>query len=178
MNYINKRLDELWEDICKIHLLTKHYLLLGEEISDENDMFLQPLKEHRDAYDHIIRVYGADLNNNITSSINKYKIDNMIKAIGHEYRAYFDTADWLSMICRRKIRLLVMNYNSAQKFPEYLEAKEQLLLIPEKIAQLREEKDIGNNKALIKEVEQYSLILDSLLDINKRLSFKIFNLQQ
>ena len=47
-----------WDNICKIYFLTKHYLILSEEISDDFDTFLQPIKEHRDAFDHIARVYG------------------------------------------------------------------------------------------------------------------------
>mgnify|MGYP003413862528 FL=1 len=47
-----------WDSICQIYFLTKHYLLLAEELSDDFDTFLQPVKEHRDAFDHVARVYG------------------------------------------------------------------------------------------------------------------------
>ena len=47
-----------WNVICEIYFLTKHYLIISEEISEDFETFLQPLKEHRDAFDHIVRAYG------------------------------------------------------------------------------------------------------------------------
>ena len=40
-------MDQYWKEISKNHLLTKHYLLLAEEKGEE--IFIQPIKEHRDA---------------------------------------------------------------------------------------------------------------------------------
>lgn len=87
-----------WDNICKIYFLTKHYLLLSEELSEDFDTFLQPIKEHRDAFDHIARVYGYKMLDRKVDNIEKYREDNMKKAVGHAYRAFFDTADWLSYI--------------------------------------------------------------------------------
>ena len=52
-------LSSHWKQLCELHSRTKHYLLIAEELSEEGDVFLQPLKEHRDAYDHIIRAQSA-----------------------------------------------------------------------------------------------------------------------
>ena len=62
------KFEEFWIDICKIHLFTKHYLLLAEELSEEGELFLQPLKEHRDAYDHVVRVYADRKSTRLNSS--------------------------------------------------------------------------------------------------------------
>ena len=35
------------------------YLLTAEEISENGDALIQPLKEHRDAYDHIVRIFAS-----------------------------------------------------------------------------------------------------------------------
>lgn len=80
--------EDYWENICKIHSLTKHYLLLSEELSLEGNSFIQPLKEHRDAYDHVIRVYAMKNNISNMKKSNEYMEKNMSKALGHEYRAF------------------------------------------------------------------------------------------
>ena len=165
MNNLNAH----WNNICKIYFLTKHYLLLSEELSDDFDTFLQPLKEHRDAFDHIIRVYGYKMLEKKMDDIDKYQEDNMKKAIGHTYRAFFDTADWLSYICRKKIREIVSRYNKEQiseRYDKYEDVKKKLVEIPKQIAQIRENKDLSDNESvLIEEVASYSEILDQLIGI-------------
>lgn len=161
------KFEEFWNDICKIHLFTKHYLLLAEELSSEGELFLQPLKEHRDAYDHVIRVYAAKNHINEAGDSEAYMQKNMSKALGHEYRAFFDTADWLTLICREKINSLLQGKTRCdieKKYPDYKELKRMLLSLPDEIAQLRENKDIGKNGTnVLNEVDQYVKILEKLL---------------
>lgn len=158
-----------WDNICKIYFLTKHYLLLSEELSEDFDTFLQPLKEHRDAFDHIARVYGYNMLDKKVDNIEKYREENMNKAVGHTYRAFFDTADWLSYICRKKIRVLLSNYTKAQileRYENYESVKMILENIPKEIAQIRNNKDLSDDETvLIEEVDQYSAILNRLLEI-------------
>lgn len=166
---------EYWDNICQIYFLTKHYLLLAEELSNEFDTFLQPLKEHRDAFDHVARVYGYRfLQNNDITNTDEYCSANMRKAVGHVYRAFFDTADWLSYICRQKIRLLIGDKKREEivaKYPEYDELRRKLELIPEKVADIRQNKDVSDDSAtLVKEVKEYRLILDDLLAMRTTLS--------
>ena len=63
-----------WDSICQIYFLTKHYLLLAEELSDDFDTFLQPVKEHRDAFDHVARVYGYKFLQNDIKDIDTYYV--------------------------------------------------------------------------------------------------------
>ena len=158
-----------WDNICKIYFLTKHYLLLSEELSEDFDTFLQPLKEHRDAFDHITRVYGYSMQKKPVEDVEKYREDNMKKAVGHTYRAFFDTADWLSYVCRKNIRQTLSIYTKDQileKYTEYEYARKRLDEIPIEIAQIRKNKDLSDDeKELIAEVDQYSKILNELLDI-------------
>lgn len=158
-----------WDNICKIYFLTKHYLLLSEELSEDFDTFLQPLKEHRDAFDHITRVYGYSMQKKTVEDVEKYREDNMKKAVGHTYRAFFDTADWLSYVCRKNIRQTLSRYTKEQildKYTEYEYARKRLDEIPIEIAQIRKNKDLSDDeKELIAEVDQYAKILNELLDI-------------
>lgn len=171
------KFEEYWLDICKIHLFTKHYSLLAEELAPDGEIFLQPLKEHRDAYDHVIRVYATKNHLNEVSDTDEYMQKNMSKALGHEYRAFFDTADWLTLICRERINQLLQGQTRADieaRYPDYKELKKMLLDLPAEITQLREKKDIGKDTtAALNEVDQYVKILDKLLCYCKELSIAI-----
>ena len=103
-----------FNDMSQVHMYTKHYLLISEEISEEGVTFLQPLKEHRDAYDHLMRIFSIPIKKAEEKDIEKYKLDNVKKAFGHEYRAFFDTADWFTYICRKYIRE-ELSFNAKKK---------------------------------------------------------------
>ena len=171
------KFEKIWNDICKIHLFTKHYLLLAEELSTDGDLFLQPLKEHRDAYDHIIRVYATKEKINNVENSDLYMQTNMSKALGHEYRAFFDTADWLTLICREKINKLLENISRNEielLYPNYKEFRKMLLSLPNEIATLRENKDVGKkDDSFLGVVDNYVEILDKLLTYYKELVIAI-----
>lgn len=108
----NKEAQDYWVKICILHNITKKYLLLTEEICETGQLFLQPLKEHRDAYDHIIRTFSIDIKQ-LPENFNRqdYVLKNLNKAYGHEYRAFFDTADWLTYNLRQIIRIRIESMN-------------------------------------------------------------------
>ena len=93
----NDEIGLLWKKIYQLHQKTKIYLLTAEEISENGDALIQPLKEHRDAYDHIVRIF-ASTTKKVPEGYDYYSYikGNLEKAYGHEYRAFFDTADWLN----------------------------------------------------------------------------------
>lgn len=168
-----KRLDKLG----KIHKYTKHYLLLAEELSEDGVAFLQPMKEHRDAYDHLVRVLSlhmrvADLPDDF--DYHYYVDDNLKKSYGHEYRAFFDTADWLTFICRKSIRETLSfatkrkMYISKYGEKDFEETRKFINNVPFDIAKYREKKDISN-VALLEEVEEYKVTLDKLIEIYKKI---------
>lgn len=154
-----------WNNICEIYFLTKHYLILSEEFSDDFDTFLRPIKEQRDAFDHIARVYGYSFLNEPIQNVELYQRENMKKALGHIYRAFFDTADWMTYICRRKIREMLNGHTKEEilaKYPQYEVVKQKLIDVPKAIAEIRQNKDINDDQGLIKEVSKYKVILDDL----------------
>ena len=55
----NDEIGLLWKKDISITSKTKIYLLTAEEISENGDALIQPLKEHRDAYDHVVRILQA-----------------------------------------------------------------------------------------------------------------------
>ena len=159
--------------MAQIHKYTKHYLLLAEELSENGESFLQPLKEHRDAYDHMMRIFSLHLRmNDLSDDFNfqLYVNENIKKAYGHEYRAFFDTADWLTFICRKKIRE-TLTYKAKQKQyivkygeQDFNELKVFINKLPYDIAMYRETKDISNT-TLLQEVKSYKNTLDQLLEV-------------
>lgn len=162
-----------WDLLCQIHAYTKKYFLLAEEYNIEMRTFLQPMKEQRDAFEHVVRAYGKML----TSPEEKDYIEkNMDKAIGHEYRAFFDALDFLTVSIRKRISDELATYTYKEIIdiePAYQEIRKNLVCLPEQICELRNRKDIGNKDELLKLVLQYSEIADSLLNFYKEISEKI-----
>lgn len=101
----NDEIGLLWKKIYQLHQKTKIYLLTAEEISENGDALIQPLKEHRDAYDYIVRIF-ASTSKKVPEGYDYYSYikGNLEKAYGHEYRAFFDTADWLAYNLRHNLR--------------------------------------------------------------------------
>ena len=157
-------------EMSHIHMYTKHYLLIAEELSSEGVTFLQPLKEHRDAYDHISRIIALSLKENFKNDNDRYTyiLDNVKKAFGHEYRAFFDMADWFTYICRKYIREELTHKAVRKIYKEkfdFDDAKKFINELPMNIAKFREEKDVSNEQPILEEVLEYKEGMDKLLEI-------------
>lgn len=165
-------INDTWEILCKIHILTKHYTLLAEEYNISTKAFLQPMKEQKDAYEHIIRAYTRKCEKQALSEDDEsYMIKNIEKAIGHEYRAYFDTIDYLTLCLRELLakELDGVSYNDIiEVCPKYDEYKKLLIEIPERIASYRELKDIGSSE-MLKYASDYGKAVDDLISCYKYL---------
>ncbi len=158
-------------EISQIHMYTKHYLLIAEELSEEGVAFLQPLKEHRDAYDHFSRIFALSLKKDDTNCHEEkeaYILDNIKKAFGHEYRAFFDMADWFTYICRKYIREELSNKIKRKKYQEkydFEDTKKFINQLPFYIAEFRERKDVSKEQPILEEVLKYKNIMDRLLEL-------------
>ena len=71
----NDEIGLLWKKIYQLHQKTKIYLLTAEEISENGDALIQPLKEHRDAYDHIVRIFASTTKKVPEKGIDEYSKD-------------------------------------------------------------------------------------------------------
>ncbi len=127
--------SDKWSKIVQLHRATKTLTLLSEEHElKEWRKFLQPAMEEVHALEHIMRAKAAELGfladlepDNKLGYIEK----NLDKAIGHLYRAFFDTADWLSVIIRQKIITALETYDNrciTAVIPEYYKEKLEKLL--------------------------------------------------
>lgn len=165
-------ISQYFDEMSQVHMYTKHYLLISEELSEEGVAFLQPLKEHRDAYDHLARIFALPLKANEHVNPENYILENVKKAVGHEYRAFFDMADWFTYLCRKYIRE-ELSYNAKKKkyeerYTDYDAVKSFINEVPFLIARYREEKDVGDHKTIFNEVLDYKNTMDQLLRIYKR----------
>lgn len=176
--------DEIWKRIIIVHQYSKDLLLKGEEINLKLDGFIQPFKEQRDALEHIIRVQAAKYNivSDIEEDKEKYISGNLEKVLGHEYRAFFDIADWVSI----NIRVNVTNFMSpytpeciTKAFPSYYaDIRPQIEKANLEIAKIRCDKDIPKNDNIIPSVEKYHAIIDKLIEISSNISIYIPQLEE
>lgn len=170
-----KELQSRWETLCQIHILTKHYTLLAEEFGFSMKAILQPIKEQRDAYEHIIRAYTRLLEDEKQGI--DYASKNLDKAIGHEYRAFFDSIDYLTIIIREKLYkdLSPYDYTSIKSvYQDYDVLKQMLVDIPIQIANFRKNKDIGNSN-MLRYAKEYGDLMCKLLIHYKTVSTEILD---
>lgn len=179
-----------WFKIIKLYSTTKTLTILAEEHEPEEwKKFLQPAMEEGYALAHIMRAKAAKLGFSEDlepDSKPGYIEKNLDKAIGHFYRAFFDTADWLSVIMRQKIINALKTYDNiciTSVMPEYYQTiRPNIEKINSEIAKIREDKDIGKddseNTALIDQVDGYKEKLDNLLTYHKTIITKLPALEQ
>lgn len=163
---INKTNDKKLKEIILLHNVTKHFILLGEETDANFNSYIQPLKEFRDAYDHLMRAFRI-----VLFKDNKYGDDyvelQISKALEHEYRAFFDVADWFSIICRSVAQKAIegKEHHITDVCGKYSKYREYAILLngaSSKIAEMREAKDVGGD--ITSTVNDYKNFLISLHD--------------
>lgn len=143
---------------------------IRNKIRKENNLENKHVVGH--AYDHVIRTFSIDLKK-VPEDVDckLYVKKNLEKAYGHEYRAFFDTADWLSYNLRKSIRERLRKMSKREK-KEFIQRSggeaflERMNQYPFKVAEMRGDKDIGmaSNDSPIRE---YQNILDEMIAIYK-----------
>jgi hypothetical protein len=177
-----EELDGLWKKIVEIHNHTKAHIIYCEEVGLDHKTFLQPRNELCNALEHIIRAKAFKLGmNTVTPDFpNAYEKDSLDKALGHEYRAFFDVCDWLAITLRTKIREALEKYPHdviSQVIPNYYsEIRPKLEGISERISVIRMSKDIKGD--LLGEIRQYNEILRELKEFSSSLSTKASSLDE
>lgn len=169
--------NEKLAQVVQLHGHAKQLLLLAEENEIEGYKdFLQPVLEQRSALDHIVRAFSVELNI-ITDQEPGYIKMNLDKACGHLYRAFFDVADWLSILLREKITKLMHPYSNeciTSVAPEYYNTiVPNIEQLNQDIARIRNTKDIAAHGSIIQHVEEYTSIIQSILEDYKSLVPKI-----
>jgi hypothetical protein len=174
--------DELWRKIVEIHNHTKVHLIYCEERGIDHNTFIQPRNELCNALEHIVRAKCNELGMGESGKVaaDNYERDSLDKALGHEYRAFFDVCDWLSIILREEIQNALGAYTPEviQKvIPDYYSGiRPQLDGIPLQIAEIRAKKDIKGD--VLSEVREYDVILSQIKRFRAGISAKIPALEE
>lgn len=178
----------LWPSIVQLHNQTKDIFARAEEMElHEFRSFLQPISEHRHAYEHLVRAKANEYGLDGDPLDVAYQIKSLRRCLGHEYRAFFDCADWYGVVLRERIHA-ELRFFSPQAlnsvFPEwYATHKIRVVEINEAIAKIRTEKDIARERnpdestecgpEVIPEVEAYRKDLDELEQIYRTVLQKL-----
>lgn len=160
---------EKWTRLVEIHNHAKSIFLCAEEFDPEFLDFVQPVMELRNGFEHIIRAKAAELGVNGEADAKRpdYIPQSLDKAIGHEYRAFFDAADWFSVCIRDRITKTLDQYSHehiAAVLPDYYaKLRPHIDQTSREIAEIRGSKDIAKDKDLLAEVASYRAAIDKLL---------------
>lgn len=171
--------EKFWKDSCQLYNQTKKYLLLIEEIEPQHATIMQPIKEQRDALDHIVRAYSlfeeiinckddkqkAIIAKNLTEEFNRAK--------SHLERAINDCADILSIILREKIAAYLSEFSYKEivsVWTNYPKERKFLIRVDEKISELRN-RDINNYQVALND---YNAIIDRLKTIYYKVTEEIY----
>ena len=169
--------EEKWDLIIEVHNWTKALILDAEEIDPRHEFFWPPLVQQRDALDHIVRAQRAALHPDQAQVKGEEEAPNYVvmqldKALGHAYRAFFDVADWFSIIMRERISEVVSQYSRPallEVMPNYsTEVESRVDDICAAIAKCRMDKDIGGSM-ITGNVQTYTKIIEELSEILRRL---------
>ena len=161
--------NEYWERIFYVHLKTKELYILAEEYGSELQTFFLPINSLKNAYENIIHVCANDYiaRTGNADSNKKYVIDNLRTALGHECKAFFDTADFLSILLRKKIAECLNGFTYPQiasVWDDYNTVRLQLIQINQEISDIRNRKSDTNDYYIDEDVEKYYFETKNLLD--------------
>lgn len=162
-----------WGNIYQLHQITKKYLLIAEEVCTDGVALIQPLKEHRDAYDHVVRTFASTCKE-VKDGVDyrSYVIENLNKAYSHEYRAFYDTADWLAYNLRKELRIKIEQipyFKRRKEIESYDEVAKKLNEYPFKGASLRDEKDVTSETAA-NGLKEYISYLEEIIELYKSIT--------
>ena len=192
----SQNLDDLYRAIVEVHNEAKGLFLLAEETEPHRfRSFLQPSNELRHAYEHAIRAKANEFGQDKGPVDPDYQNRSLKRTLGHEYRAFFDWADWLSVILRERIQNTLKPYNNAcivEVLPDYYPTiKPRIMEISKSIAKIRGDKDIARREeeepspdeiekdpAVLSEIREYKKMVAELWDIHKKMIKAVPSLEE
>lgn len=168
-----------WEKYNYVYNKQKELCILSEEYDNELCTFVQPIKEQKDSLDHITRAY-KDYYDGIAgkNSTDKNIEDNLDKALGHIFRAYYDTADFFSIVIRRTLSMHLQQFTYKQiitVWREYEDNRRWLVTFPTLMAGLRNNKGINSSFNDIKEkVDEYYKPIEHLFELFNTFMLEVY----
>jgi hypothetical protein len=160
----NERFRQTLEELGVIYSKTKGYILRAEEVDPESRSNLAIFKEQRDALDHVMRALGEFFDkgdeaneDNLCGHINN--------AIGHMFRAAYDTLDGTGVSYKFRLRDLLSGISSkaiSAVYPGYYTTVVPALnKIDGTIAEHRKHKD-EQRSVKIQDLDGYCATIETL----------------
>jgi hypothetical protein len=159
--------------LADAYIQAKALVLYAEEIDPSARSNIQPIKELRDAYDHIMllaisKAYPHEAGRKLTQ---EECLGNIEKAIGHVYRASFDALDGVVLSLKELIARELCRFPAdilSQVLPDYWDIKIELQRLVDQVAKYREQKSLseGRNELLdkyFKDVDRIRRVYDRIL---------------
>ena len=156
---------ELQRKAVELYIRVKGMYILAEETTPGFMDFLQPVFEINRGFDHMSRVIAAETGLTVPDDPETYINENLKKATGHFYRAYFDITDWLSMNLRESVAEEFDGFSHsciAEVAPEYYsEIAPAIEETSKRIAEIRNKKDVGN-AGTVTLMEDYAEVIETM----------------
>lgn len=150
---------ELWDAYSDY----KKLFIQAEELLEEMRFFVAPMLEHRDALDHMMRYLQKTVQRDETAK--EEALDELKKAIDHEYRAFFDVADYICITVRSRIFDSIKHtpkWRIRSKWTTYSEDRRRIIEISEKIVEIRNDRQPQSDS-----VKAYVKIMDEVFSFHK-----------
>jgi len=162
-----------WEHLVKIHFATKRITLRAEEsLALDHRTYIQPIREERDAFEHVCRGIASYLELTSHAGDECYLAECFDGARKHAVRAFFDAADWYGQVLREDIKEKLTPYSHEcirTALPDYYPiSRMRIDQIAEGIVACREQKDASDEAGTYQEVVTYSKLLEELETIHQR----------
>lgn len=173
---------ELYLNLKKLIIVSEEllrgYKTSGEPREERRHTFLQPILEQRNTLDHLMRAEAVVLGKSSRSNADEYVRKQLIKALHHLYRGYFDAADWLSIRTREEVLHLLGGHSHQAinaAIPNYYsELRPQLEQYSGKIAALRSDKDAEKEPdEMFADVEHYAQVLERIKEIYETIALRM-----
>ena len=162
MEDLKKKEVEYKNKLLYTYKESKSLFIDAEELLDEMNFFPAPLIEHRDALDHIMRYMNKIEENGLTEDA----IKELDSALGHEIRAYFDIADFISVTIRDEISKSLKGISKKQiiqVWQEYNSIQKQMIELSEDIALIRK-----NRTGTVENIKKYKKVLEEMFTMCKQ----------
>ncbi|MCD4775492.1 MAG: hypothetical protein K8S15_05500 [Candidatus Aegiribacteria sp.] len=158
------------KETVELYLFVKELLIYNEIIDPDSYTFPQVINELRNAYDHFNRVLAEKLKI-VDEKEDGYSIENLNKALGHVYRACYDSLDWISVNVKEELINELKPYSPTaikEVIPNYYsEISTSIPKYERRITELRARKDISsvNSEDLI----EFAGIIKELSEIRQQI---------
>ncbi len=167
MEFSKPELDSL-RRLASIYHRIKAVVLYSEEIDENSRSNIQIIKELRDSFDHVLRVFVNKFNLSDVKRDTDYNIKNLDKSLGHLYRASFDALDGVVLSLKEQIRYTVENQNQNVLVgvlgDGYWKLKTKLHQLDEEFTNFRSKKDSGD-EAIEEIINNYIIKINDLKEI-------------